>query len=75
MAAYRSTFGDLLEPTFRKIFDDTFKEMELVFPSLFHVNSSEKQDEKDSAVSGFGLMAETTEGGAVDYEDPVQMLN
>jgi hypothetical protein len=75
MASYRSTFGDLLEPGFRKIFDDTFKEMELVFPSLFHVNTSEKQDEKDSAISGFGLMAETNEGGAVDYEDPVQMYD
>ena len=72
MAAYRSGFGDLLEPGFREIYDDTFNEMEQLFPQLFHVNSSEKQDEKDSSVSGFGLMAETSEGEGIDYEDPVQ---
>ena len=49
--------------------------MPLVFPSLFHVNSSTKQDEKDSGVSGFGLLQTTSEGGGVDYEDPVQMYD
>lgn len=71
MAAYRSSFGDLLEPGFREIFDDVYNEMPEVFPQLFHVNSSTKQDEKDSSVSGFGLLQETNEGGSVDYEDPV----
>jgi phage major head subunit gpT-like protein len=75
MASYRSTFGDLLEPGFREIFDDVYKEMPEVYPQLFHVNSSSKQDEKDSAVSGFGLMQQTSEGGQVDYEDPVQMYD
>jgi phage major head subunit gpT-like protein len=75
MAAYRSSFGDLLEPGFREIFDDNFKEIEQVFPQLFHVNTSAKQDEKDSAVSGFGLMQSTAEGAAIDYEDPVQMYD
>lgn len=75
MSAYRASFGDLLEPGFREIFDDTYKEQPQVFPSLFHVNSSDKQDEKDSAISGFGLMATTGEGESVDYEDPVQMYD
>jgi len=75
MTAFRANFADLLEPVFRKIFDDTFTELPLVFPQLFHVNSSDKQDEKDSAVSGFGLMPATGEGGQVNYEDPVQMYD
>jgi len=75
MAAYRSGFGDLLEPGFREIFDDNFKELEQIFPQLFHVNTSAKQDEKDSAVSGFGLMQSTAEGAPIDYEDPVQMYD
>jgi phage major head subunit gpT-like protein len=75
MASLRANFGDLLEPGFREIFDDTFKEMPQVFPQLFHVNTSSKQDEKDSAVSGFGLMQQTGEGESVDYEDPVQMYD
>lgn len=75
MASYRSTFGDLLEPGFREIFDDAFNEMPLVFPQIFNVNSSTKQDEKDSGVSGFGLLQQTSEGASVDYEDPVQMYD
>lgn len=75
MASYRSSFGDLLEPGFRTIFDDVYTEIPQVFPSLFHVNTSGKQDEKDSAISGFGLLQLTTEGASVDYEDPVQMYD
>lgn len=73
--ADRSTFGDLLEPGFREIYDDAFKELPLVMDSLLHINSSTRQDEKDSGVTGFGLLALTGEGEQVDYEDPVQMYD
>lgn len=75
MASYRASWPDLLEPGFREIFDDAFTEEEQVFPKLFHVNSSSKQDEKDSAATGFGMMQLTGEGEAVDYEDPLQMYD
>lgn len=75
MASLRSNFGDLLEPGFRKIFDDAFNELPLVFPQIFNVDSSRKQDEKDSGVTGFGLLQETAEGAQIDYEDPVQMFD
>lgn len=75
MAAYRSNFGDLLEPGFREIFDDRYDEIPQIFPEIFNVESSDKQDEKDSAVSGFGYWLETDEGGQVNYEDPVQMYD
>lgn len=75
MATYRSTIGDILEPGFRKIFDDAFEEMPLVFPKIFNVNKSSKQDEKDSGVTGFGLLQETAEGASVDYDDPIQMYD
>lgn len=75
MGSYRSTFGDLLEPGFREIYDDAFNEMPQVFPQLFHMNTSTKQDEKDSGVTGFGLMTQTGEGEQIDYEDPVQMYD
>lgn len=73
--ATRSTFGDLLEPGFREIFDDRFKEIPMTTESIFHTNSSEKQDEKDSAVSGFGYLDETNERESIRYEDPVQMYD
>ncbi len=75
MAALRSGFGDLLEPGLRKIFDDKFAEIPEVFSSIFKVNSSEKDVERDSAVTGFGLLTQTGEGGAISYEDPVQMYD
>src|SRR2546430_7936 len=73
MQALRSNFGDLLEPGFRELFDDRYNEVPPVMDRVFHVNNSTKQDERDSAVTGFGLMQITPEGGPIDYEDPVQM--
>ena len=73
--ADRPDFGDLLEPGFRKIFDDKYAEVPQVMEQVFHVNDSSKQDEKDSAVSGFGYLVLTPPGGAISYEDPVQMYD
>lgn len=73
--ALRQTFADLLEPGFREIYDDRYKEIPQVFPQIFHVESSNEQDEKDSAVSGFGYFSETGEGGNLAYEDPAQMYD
>lgn len=70
--ANRATFADLLTPGFRKIFNDKFSEVPMVMDSIFHVNTSEKADEKDSSISGFGLAVQTAEGAPIDYEDPVQ---
>ncbi len=75
MASFRSDFGDLLEPGFREIFDDRYKEVPQVLETIFHMNSSNKQDERDSAVTGFGQMVETAEGAPIDYEDPIQMFD
>lgn len=73
--ALRSQFGDLLEPGLRTIFDDKFNEIPEVFSSIFHVNSSTVDSERDSAVTGFGLLTQTGEGAAITYEDPVQMYD
>lgn len=73
--AIRSNFGDLLEPGFREIFDDAFKEIPMVFPRIFREMTSEKQDENVSGVTGFGLMEQTDEGESVSYEDPIQMYD
>jgi phage major head subunit gpT-like protein len=75
MSSLRNNFGDLLEPGFIKIFNDAYEEMPLVFPQLFNVDNSTKQDEKSSGVTGFGLLQQTGEGENIDYEDPVQMYD
>jgi phage major head subunit gpT-like protein len=73
--ANRSNFGDVLEPGFREIFDDKYSEVPMVMESIYNVNSSTAQDEKDSAVSGFGYLDETDEREGIRYEDPIQMYN
>ena len=75
MASYRANFGDLLEPGLRKIFDDQFEEIPEVYSSIFHVNDSRVDVERDSAITGFSLLEQTTEGGAIQYEDPIQMYD
>lgn len=72
MAATRSHFGDLLTPGFRKIYNDTYKEIATVKERLFHMETSDKADEKDSSLSGFGLATQIGEGQPIPYEDPVQ---
>lgn len=71
----RSSFADVLEPGFRKIFNDKFSEIPAQFTKLFKVNSSDKYQEKDSAVSGFGKLDVTGENDPITYEDPVQMYD
>lgn len=73
--ATKSSFGDILEPGFRQIFNDAFKETERVFTSVFRINNSKKQDERDSAISGFGLLVPKPAGQPITYEDPVQMYD
>ncbi len=75
MASIRNSFGDLLEPGFRQIFDDAYVEVPMVFPQVFSEETSEKQDERVSGVTGFGLLSQTGEGETVVYEDPVQMYD
>lgn len=73
--ANRGSFADLLTPGFRKIFDDAFKEEPMVMDSIFHVETSVKDTEKDSGITGFGLAVLTGEGAPIDYEDPIQMYD
>ena len=73
--AERGTFGDLLEPGFAEIYNDAYKETERVFPQVFRMGSSSKQDERESGVTGFGLLTVKAENAPINYEDPIQMFN
>lgn len=75
MAATRAGFGDFLEPGFNKIYNDAYKETDRVFTRLFQVDSSSKQDERESGVTGFSLLTEKQENAPIDYEDPVQQYD
>jgi len=73
--ANRDNFGDLLEPGLRKIFDDKYEEIPEVYSSIFHVENSTIDVERDSAISGFSMLEETAEEAPIQYEDPVQMYD
>lgn len=69
MAETRPDWVDALDPTFRAIFHETENDFEPMYPKIFHVMSSNKAFEKDTALSGVGLLEETPELGAIAYED------
>jgi len=64
-----------LEPGFLEIFLDNYKETERVYTTLFEVRSSEKQDERVSAFTGFGYPVAKAENAPIQYEDPIQMYD
>lgn len=75
MAATRSTFGDLLEPGFAQIYNDAYQENERIYTSIFRSKTSGKQDERESGITGFGLLVQKDENAPVTYEDPIQMYD
>lgn len=75
MASIRGNFQDELDPAVRQIFFDRYDEEPQVMPKIFNILTSSRDSEKDSATTAFGKLQETSELGALDYEDPVKMYN
>lgn len=72
MASVRPQWPDLLDPRFRKIYGDELKMLPQVGPSIFHVETSSKNNEKDSSASGLSKLVRRSEGQAISYEDEIQ---
>lgn len=72
MASVSSQWADLLDPRFRKIYGDELKAVATVGPSIFHMESSSRNIEKDSSASGLSKLVRRTEQQAISYEDEVQ---
>jgi hypothetical protein len=75
MAAIRGNFAPELDPSVRTIFFDRYNELEQVMPKVFNINTSDRDQETESATTGFGMLQATSELGALDYEDPLKMYN
>lgn len=69
MAETRPKWVDALDPTFRAIFHETENAFTPMYDRIFHVMSSNKAFEKDTALSGIGQLEEVPELGAIPYED------
>lgn len=69
MAETRPKWVNALDPTFRAIFNETETQFETMYDKIFHVQTSNKAFEKDTALSGIGQLEETAELEAIPYED------
>lgn len=72
MAMTRGNFGDLLAPGFRKIFFQGFGERPPQYTGLFNIETTERQYEDDSYISGFGLIPKKSEGVEMDTDAAIQ---
>lgn len=72
MASVSTQWADILDPRFRKIYGEELKAIPLVGPSIFHMETSSRNIEKDSSASGLSTLVERSEGQAITYEDEVQ---
>jgi hypothetical protein len=72
MASVRPQWPDLLDPRFKKIYGDELKTLPQVGPSIFHVETSSRNIEKESSASGLSKLIRRSEGQAISYEDEVQ---
>lgn len=73
MPAIAEHFGDLLTAGFRKIFEDQFNLIPSMLPDLYNMQSSDKPEEKDSAVGGFGDF--NTFEGTISYDEVYQQYD
>lgn len=72
MASIRPQWPDLLDPRFRKIYGDELKAIPSIGSTIFHMETSSKNIEKDSSASGLSKLVRRSEGQAITYEDEVQ---
>lgn len=66
----RPKWPQLLDPSFRTIYEGTEKQFPSQIKNIFNVNSSDKAFEKDTSVSGDGRLAQKPEGDAIVYQSP-----
>lgn len=73
MTNIRGNFGDVLDPAIRTVYYDRYALEPEVRPQVFVESDSDRNIEEDSGVTGLGLLTETSELGALDYEDALQL--
>lgn len=73
--AGKTHFSDFLEPGLKKIYFDEYRNLPNMYSEIFEVDSSTKQDETDTGVSGFGYFRQSSDGNPLQYEDPVQLYD
>lgn len=68
MAINLATIVDALDLNLNEMFQDGLTKWPEEFSKVFNVETSDKQTEKDSYESGFGLVPEKQEGAQATYD-------
>ncbi len=72
MTTFRSNLADEVSSGLRAILFEKYNQYPDEYKQIFNVYESKKSEEKDSALSGFGLMPVKGEGEPIVYDDPLQ---
>lgn len=75
MASQRPQWPDILDPAFRKIYGDEIRQLPQQAYTIFNVDTSVKNIEKDSSATGLSKLVQTGESQAITYEDEVEGFN
>ena len=75
MASQRPQWPDILDPAFRKVYGDEIRQLAPVGMTIFNVDTSVKNIEKDTSATGLSKLTQLSEGSAITYEDPVEGYN
>lgn len=75
MASQRPSWPDILDPAFRKAYGDEIRQLPAIGMTIFNVDTSVKNIEKDTSATGLSKLVLTTESQAISYEDEVEGYN
>ena len=75
MPSMRPDWPDILDPTYRKIYGDEIRQLPSQAMTIFNVDTSIKNIEKDSSATGLSKLVQTSEGAPITYEDEVEGFN
>lgn len=72
MATFTNNLPDLVTDGLRQVTFNRLSRFPEQFSTYYNINSSSKNDETDTYIGTFGLVAERFEGDPVSYDDPPQ---
>lgn len=75
MASVRPAWPDILDPAFRKVYGDEIRQLPQLGMTIFNVDSSVKNIEKDTSATGLSKLVQKSEQAPITYEDEVEGFN
>lgn len=75
MASQRPQWPDILDPSFRKVYGDEIRQLPQLGMTIFNVDTSVKNIEKDTSATGLSKLVQKNESSPISYEDEVEGFN